>query len=68
MISRNAKNKLLTLLSQRILALTTRNTLFALRVIIGAPKKFKTWPCPLFRPKTNHTCHPKPNPSHETVP
>jgi hypothetical protein len=35
--------------------------------IIGAPKNFKNWPCPLFRPKTNNTCHQKPNPSRETV-
>ncbi len=34
--------------------------------IIGAPKKFKNWPLPLFRPRTNHKCHPKPNPSHDT--
>ncbi len=38
-ISRNDKNRKLTLLSQRKLALTARNTLFK---IIGAPKKFKT--------------------------
>ncbi len=25
-------------------------------------------PRPLFRPKTNHTCHQKPNPSGELVP
>ncbi len=25
-------------------------------------------PRPLFRPKTNHTCHQKPNPFRETVP
>ncbi len=69
MISWNVKNKLLTLLSQRKLALTARNTLFALRVkIIGTPKKCKNWPCPLFRPKTNHTCHRKPNPFRETAP
>jgi hypothetical protein len=36
--------------------------------ILGAPKKFKKWPCPLFRPKTNHTCHQKQNPSRKTVP
>jgi hypothetical protein len=24
--------------------------------------------CPLFRPRTNHTYHQKPNPSRETVP
>jgi hypothetical protein len=36
--------------------------------IIGAPKKLKKWPRPLFRPKTNHAYHQKPNPSHETVP
>jgi hypothetical protein len=38
-ISRNDKNKQLTLLSQRKLALTAINPLFALQ-IIGAPKKF----------------------------
>jgi len=26
------------------------------------------WPCPLFRPRINHTCHHKPNPSRDTVP
>jgi hypothetical protein len=36
--------------------------------IIRAPKKFKNWPRPLFKPITNHTCHQKPNPSRETVP
>ncbi len=36
--------------------------------IIGAPKKFKNWPRPLFGSKTNHTCHQKPTPSRETVP
>ncbi len=36
--------------------------------ITGAPKRFQKWPCPLFRPNTNHTCHQKPNPSRETVP
>jgi hypothetical protein len=36
--------------------------------IIGAPKNFKKCPHPLFRPKTNLTCHQKPNPSRETVP
>jgi hypothetical protein len=25
-------------------------------------------PSSVFRPKTNHTCHKKPNPSRETVP
>jgi hypothetical protein len=25
-------------------------------------------PHPLFRPRTNHKCHQKPNPSRETVP
>jgi hypothetical protein len=35
--------------------------------IIGAPKNFNKWPRPLFRPKTNLTCHQKPNPSRETV-
>jgi hypothetical protein len=28
----------------------------------------KKWPRRLFRPKTNHSCHQKPNPSRETVP
>ncbi len=31
-------------------------------------KNVKKWPPPLFRPKTNHTCHKKPNPTRETVP
>ena len=33
-----------------------------------AAKKLKNWPSPLFRPRTNHTCHQKPNPSREAVP
>jgi hypothetical protein len=38
--------------------------------ISGAPKQFKKWPRPLFRPRTrtNHTCHQKPHPSRETIP
>jgi hypothetical protein len=36
--------------------------------IIGGPKKLKKWHGHLFRPKINHTCHKKPNPSRETVP
>jgi hypothetical protein len=36
--------------------------------IIGAPKKFKKWSRPLFKPKTNHSCHQKPNSSRETIP
>ncbi len=36
--------------------------------IIGAPKKFKNWPRPLLRPRTDHACPQKPNPSRETVP
>jgi hypothetical protein len=35
----------LTLLSQQNLALTARNTLFALKIIVAA-KKFKKWPRP----------------------
>ncbi len=31
-------------------------------------KKLKKWPCPLFRPRTNQTCHQNQNPSRETVP
>ncbi len=58
-ISRNDKNKQLTLLRQCKLALTARNTLFCYK-IIGAPKQFKKWLRPLFRPKTHHTCHQKP--------
>jgi hypothetical protein len=34
--------------------------------IIRAPKKFKKWPRPLFRPRTNNTRHQKPSPSRET--
>ncbi len=30
--------------------------------------KFKNWPRQLFRPRTDHACHHKPNPSRETVP
>jgi hypothetical protein len=41
---------------------------FCVKKIIGAPKKFKKWHRPLFRPRTNHTCHQKPNRSRETVP
>ncbi len=59
-ISRNDKSKQLTLLSQRKLALTARNTFCV--------KKIKKWPRPLFMPKTNHTCHQNPNPSRKTVP
>jgi hypothetical protein len=36
--------------------------------IIGAPKKFRKWPRALLRPRTDHACPQKPNPSHETVP
>jgi hypothetical protein len=36
--------------------------------IIGAQKKFKNWPLPLFRPRTDHACPQKRNPSRETVP
>ncbi len=46
---------------------TVRNTLFALK-IIGITLKILKRACPLFRPKTNHICDPKPNPSRETVP
>ena len=35
---------------------------------MGAPKKFKSWMRPLFRPRTDHACPQKPNPSRETVP
>ncbi len=33
-----------------------------------AAKKIKNWLRPLYRPRTNHTCHQKPNPSREAVP
>ncbi len=36
--------------------------------VIGAPNKFKKWPLPLLRPRTNHTRLQKPNRSRETVP
>ncbi len=35
---------------------------------IGAPKNLKNWPRPLFRPRTDHACPQKPNPSRETIP
>ncbi len=57
----------LTLLSQRKVALTERKTLLSYK-IIGAPKQFKKWPHPLLRPRTDHACPQKPNPSRETVP
>jgi hypothetical protein len=47
---------------------TLREPHFLRYKIIGALKKFKKLPRPLFSPKTNHTCHQKPNPSRETVP
>jgi hypothetical protein len=62
-ISGNDKNMQLTLLIQRKLALTTRIH-FLRYSIIG----FQKWPCPLFSPKTSHTCHQKPIPPSETVP
>jgi hypothetical protein len=43
-ISRNAKNKVLTLLSQRKLALTARNTLFALQNNWSSKKVWKMAP------------------------
>jgi hypothetical protein len=43
------------------------NTLLRYK-IIGTTNKFKKWPRPLFRPKTNHPCNQKPNPPRETVP
>jgi hypothetical protein len=63
----------LTLFSQRKLALTARSAGHFLRykTIIKSLqhlKNLKKWPRPLFRPRTNHTCHQKPNPSCETVP
>jgi hypothetical protein len=48
----------LTLLSQRKLSLTARNTPLALKKVTGAPKKLKT----------DHACHQKLNPFRETVP
>ncbi len=42
-------------------------TLFRYK-IIGAPKKFKNWPRPSFRSRTDHARSQKPNPSRETVP
>jgi hypothetical protein len=36
--------------------------------IFEVPKKFKNWPRPLFRLRTDHACHHKPNPSRDTVP
>jgi hypothetical protein len=58
-ISGNDKNKQITLLSQRKLALTARNTLFVLKNH-WSNKKIKKRPRPLR--------HQKPNLSRETVP
>ncbi len=60
------KNTPLTLLSQRKLSLAVRNTLCVIKSLEHL-KKFKKWPCPLFRPRTNYTCYQKPNPSREKV-
>jgi hypothetical protein len=49
-ISWNDKNKQLTVLSERTLALTARNTLLHHKI-----KRSKKLPRPLFMPKTNHT-------------
>jgi hypothetical protein len=62
-----AKYMPITLLSQCKLALTAINTLLPYK-IIGAPKKFKNYPRPLFKPRTGHACPQKPNPSRGTVP
>jgi hypothetical protein len=35
----------------------------SLKELYSYSKKLKKWPSPLFRPKTNHTCHQNPNPS-----
>jgi hypothetical protein len=35
---------------------------------IGATKNVKNWSRPLFRPRTDHAYHQKPNPSREAVP
>jgi hypothetical protein len=58
----------LTLLGQRKLALTVRNSTlhFLCYKIIGAPKKFKNWPRPLFRSRTDHACPQMPNPSRDS--
>jgi hypothetical protein len=45
-----------------------KNTQQLRHKIIREPKTFKRLTGPLFRPKTNHICHQKPNPSRETVP
>ncbi len=34
----------------------------------GATQKFKIWPRPIFRPRTDDVCHQKPNSSREKVP
>jgi hypothetical protein len=62
-ISGNYKKKQLTLLSQLKLTLTARNTL----CVIKSLKHLKKLPRPLFRPKTNHSCHQKPNPSRDAI-
>jgi hypothetical protein len=60
----NRKQGPLTLLSQR----KPREKQFLHYKIIGAPKKCKNWPRPLFRPRTYYACSQRPNPSRETVP
>ncbi len=67
-ISRKNKNKQLSLLSQRKLALTARNIHFLHYKIIRAHKKCKKWPLSVFMTKTSHKCQQKTNPSRHTVP
>ncbi len=59
-ISGDGKNKQLTLLSQRKLAITVG---MQVKIVTMTPSSK-----PLFRRRTNHTFHQKPNPSRETVP
>ncbi len=56
-----------TLLIQQKLALTARNTLYAL-YNHWSSLKTKKIASPLCRPRNKNTCHQKPNPSHETIP
>jgi hypothetical protein len=58
----------LTLFSQLELALTARNTLLLIQSLEHLKHFKNAWLRPLFRPRTNHTYHQKPNQSPETVP
>jgi hypothetical protein len=45
-----------------------KSVILAVNASLRWLKKLKKWPRPLFRPRTNHSCHENPHSSRETVP